>query len=729
LFFAESVCRVLLENARHASKELTSWESGREKSRSKRKPIVEFTMKATTSSKRLLPYLLVIIGAYGMPLPACAQTATVVQAPVWISKPDVAAFEKIENERLAAGQRAIEQILAVKGAHTVENTLVLYDEVVRQYNTAGYLSGLMQQVHPDAKFRDSATAMTSKVGAAGSSLALNQGVYKALAAIDLSGVDPATKYYVQRQLLEFRLAGVDKDDATRARLKTLLDKLTDLQSAFDRNISDDQRSISVDSASELDGLPDDYIDAHKPGPDGKIKITTNYPDAFPVLTFAKSDAVRKRLYLEFDNRAYPKNREVLMDMVRARFEIASIIGYSSWADYNAADRMIGSAKNVSDFIQQVDAVAKPVAQREYTMALEEKRKLEPNAKGISDYEVFFLREVVRRSKFDFDSASVRPYLPYERVKKGVLDTAAKLFNLSFIQEQGVPAWDPSVETWDVFDQGKMIGRMYLDMHPREGKFSHAEMTPVLDGIRGKQVPEAVLVCNFPVPSADNPGLMDYNDVVTFFHEFGHLMHWILGAQQWAGISGISMEADFGEAPSEMLEEWMHSPQVLATFARHYKTNEVIPAELVARMNRADAFGRGGWVTRQNVFTTVSFDLYNRKPEAVDPDVISANDQRRYSLFMPTPGIHDYASFGHLAGYSSAYYTYLWDKVIAEDFVTQFDRKNLLAPGPAAKYRRLVLEPGGSMSANDLVKNFLGRPQNMEALKQWMSEQFEAAPAK
>jgi Zn-dependent oligopeptidase len=150
---------------------------------------------------------------------------------------------------------------------------------------------------------------------------------------------------------------------------------------------------------------------------------------------------------------------------------------------------------------------------------------------------------------------------------------------------------------------------------------------------------------------------------------------------------------------------------------------------VARMNRANAFGRGGWVTRQNVFTTISFDLYNRKPDAVDPDTISVNDQRHYSLFVPTPGIHDYASFGHLAGMSSGYYTYLWDKVIAEDFVTQFDRKNLLAPGPAAKYRRLVLEPGGSMPANDLVKNFLGRPQNMEALKQWMSEQFEPAPAK
>lgn len=687
-------------------------------------------MTMTTLPKRLPALFLCLAAVLVISAGASAQTVTIAQAPVWINKPDIAVFEKMENDRLAAGQRAIDRILSLKGAHTIENTLVPYDEIVRQYNAAGYLAGLLQQVHPDAKYRDAATGMTSKVGEAYSSLALNQGVYKALAAVDISGADPATRYYVERQLLEFRLAGVDKDDETRARLKKLLDKLTDLQSAFDRNISDDQRSITVDSADDLDGLPKDYIDAHKPGPDGKIKISTNYPDAFPVLTFGKSDAVRKRLYIEFDNRAYPKNREVLMDLIRARQEIASIIGYSTWADYNAADRMIRSAKNIGDFIQQVDSAARPVAQREYALLLAEKQKIRPDAKDISDYEGYFLRELVRRSQFNFDSTSVRPYLPYERVKKGVLDTASKLFNISFMQEHGVPAWDPSVETWDVFDQGKMIGRVYLDMHPRPGKFSHAEMVAVLDGVRGKQLPEAVLVCNFPVPSGDDPGLMDYNDVVTFFHEFGHLVHHILGGQQqWAGVAGISMESDFSEAPSEMLEEWMHSPQVLATFAKHYKTNEPIPAELVARMNRADAFGRGSWALRQNVFTAVSFDLYNRKPDAVDPDVISRDDSSRYSLVKPTPGIHDYASFGHLAGYSSAYYTYLWDKVIAEDFVTQFDRKDLLASGPAARYRHLVLEPGGSMSANDLVKNFLGRPQNMDALKAWMSEQFEPAPAK
>jgi thimet oligopeptidase len=223
--------------------------------------------------------------------------------------------------------------------------------------------------------------------------------------------------------------------------------------------------------------------------------------------------------------------------------------------------------------------------------------------------------------------------------------------------------------------------------------------------------------------------MDYGDVETFFHEFGHLMHHILGGQQqWAGISGIAMESDFVEAPSQMLEEWIRSPQVLAKFARHYKTGEPIPADLVARMNRASAFGRGVWVDRQNSLTAISYDIYKTKPDAVDLDTVTLDDSRRYTLFTPLPGTHHWASFGHLGGYSSAYYTYLWDKVIAEDFFLQFDRQNLLAGDAPMRYRRVVLEPGGSMSADDLVKNFLGRPQNMTALQHWMSEEFAASSA-
>ena len=663
-----------------------------------------------------LPFLLAAI--------LSAQRVTVSQPTMWASKPDVTAFEKIETDRLAAGQRAIDTLLAVKGPRTIENTLIPFDEAVRQNNSAGYFAGLMEQVHPDASFRDHATAMLTKAAAAQTAIALNRDVYAALAALDLSQADSATRYYVQHELLRFRLAGVDKDDATRARLKKLNDQSTEQQSMFDRNISDGKKVVEADP-SELEGLPQDYIDRHKPGADGKIHITTDYPDSLPVFTFAKSDALRRRLTLAFNTRAYPKNQEVLTSLMKTRYEIATLLGYSNWADYHAADKMIAKGQNIADFIQQVNEASRPLAQREFAMLLAEKQKTNPGAKEIWDYERSYLLELVRRSRYDFDSQSVRPYFPFMQVKQGILDAAAELFHVSFQQEPNVPSWDPSVETWIVIDHSQPIGRFYLDMHPRPGKFSHAEMAAVLDGIRGKQLPEAILVCNFPAPTATDPGLMDYGDVETFFHEFGHLMHHILGGQQpWAGISGISMESDFVEAPSQMVEEWIRSPQVLAKFARHYKTGEPIPAELVARMNRANAFGRGAWTARQNALTAVSYNIYKTKPEDVNLDAVTLEANRRYTLFTPLPETHQWASFGHLGGYSSAYYTYLWDKMIAEDFFLQFDRQNLLAGDAPMRYRRIVLEPGGSMSANDLVKNFLGRPQNMTALQHWMSEEFD-----
>ena len=660
---------------------------------------------------------------------AAAQDLLKSQPPLWAEKPDVAAFEKVENERLSAAQRTIDAIVAVKGPWTIENTLGPYDEASRQLNAAIYFARLMQAVHPSADYRDHATTMVSKTSAANVALSLNRDVYHALASLDLSAADVATRYYVQRQLLEFRLAGVDKDDATRARLKQLNDQLTEEQSQFERNISDDQRSIDVANSSELEGLPQDYIDRHKPGADGKIHLSTNYPDFFPVESFAKSDDLRRRLYLAFSNRAYPKNSDVLRSMMQTRYEIATLLGYSSWADYNAADKMIRTGQNIADFIQQVDATSRPDAKREFAMLLDEKQKIHAGAKEIWDYEGSYYSELVRRSQYGFDSQSVRPYLPYAKVKQGILDTASKLFQVSFRQEQNAPAWDAMVETWDVIDHGKAIGRFYLDMHPRPGKFTHAEMSPVLDGIRGKQLPEAILICNFPAPTASDPGLMEYGDVQTFFHEFGHLMHWILGGQQqWAGVSGITMESDFVEAPSQMLEELIRSPQVLASFAHHYQTGEPIPADLVARMNHASAFGRAGWVSRQNCYTAISFDVYKAKPQDVDLDAVYHDDASRYSLSSTSPDTHPYDAFGHLAGYSSAYYTYLWDKVIAEDFFAQFDPHNPLAGDTPMRYRRLVLEPGGSVSANDLVKNFLGHEQNTTAFEHWMGEEFQDSSA-
>jgi thimet oligopeptidase len=562
--------------------------------------------------------------------------------------------------------------------------------------------------------------MTRKVSVAQTALSLNRGVYQALAAVPVARADPPTRYYLRRQLLEFRLAGVDKDDAMRERLKVLNDELTEEQSAFERNINDGQKTVEVRDASELSGLPQDYIDGHKPDKDGVIHITTSYPDYIPAMKFAVSDDLRRRLFLAFDTRAYPKNRDVLMKMLRTRYEIATSLGYKSWADYNAADKMIGNGARIAEFIRDLDQAVRPVAEREFQMLLAEKRKSDSRATTIGLQEKSYYQEQVRRSSFNFDSQSVRPYLPYGRVKQGILGTAATLFHVTFRQEPSVPAWDPSVETWLVIDGGKVVGRFYLDMHPRPGKFSHAEMMAVLDGIRGKQLPEAVLICNFPQPTSQDPALMEYGDVQTFFHEFGHLMHSILGGQQsWAGISGITMEADFVEAPSQMLEEWIQSPQVLASFA--------IPADLVRRMKRASAFGRASYVGQQNGYTALSYEIYDAKPQDVDLDAIAISGTVKYTLFTPLADTHMYASFGHLAGYSSAYYTYMWDKVIAEDFFEQFDSKNLLAGDAPLRYRRTVLEPGGSVSANDLVMNFLGRPQSIAALQRWMAAEFDPEP--
>jgi thimet oligopeptidase len=655
-----------------------------------------------------------------------AQEMPKSQPPLWSAQPDIAAFEKMENDRLAAAQRAIDQIVAVEGSRTIENTVVPYDEAFQQIDGAMNIAELIQQVHPDAAFRDHATAMETKASTAQTALSLNRNVYRALSSLDVSKADPATRYYVQRQLLEFRLAGVDKDDATRAKLKKLQEQLTEDRSRFGRNISDDVKVIEIADASELDGMPQDYIDNHKPGPDGKIHITADEPDSI-ILDLAKSDDLRRRFFEARRSRAYPKNRDVLEDMMRIRYEITTLLGYPSWADYSSADRMIASGNNIEKFVAGLETAARPTAQREFAVLLAEKRKTDPEAVAIATYDSSRLFELVRRSQYDFDSSSVRPYMPYKQVKRGIMDTAATLFHVTFRQEMNVPAWDPSVETWDVIDNGKMIGRFYLDMHPRPGKHGHPEMATVLDGIRGKQLPEAALVCSFPEPTAADPGLMEYEDVVNFFHEFGHLMHHILGGQQpWAGISGIAMETDFWEVPSQMLEEWMHSPQVLASFAHDYKTGKPIPADLVARMNRASAFGRAIDVTFQNAMSAVSYNVYNGRPEKVDLEAIFPDAFRRYTLLAPVPAdAHMYANFIYLAG--DRYYTYMWDLVIAEDFFQQFDQHDLFAGDTPMRYRRLVLEPGGSMSANDLVKNFLGRPQNTTAFQKWMGEEFESAP--
>jgi thimet oligopeptidase len=672
--------------------------------------------------------VLVLAAALTAGVPAAslaAKTAPTVMrpdAPFWAAKPNAAGFAKMEAERLAVARKAIDRVVAVKGVRTVANTLVPYDEAILQLDAAAAQAELMENVHPDSAMRAIAEEARQKASALATEISLDRRVYDALTALDLSKADPETQYYVQRELRDFKLAGVDKDKATRTKIKAVRDTLVKIGQEFYRNIRGDVRTIQVASAADLDGLPTDYIANHKPGADGKITLNINYPDYIPVMTYAKSDDVRKRLYMEFQNRAYPKNLEVLDRMIETRNELANLIGYSTWADYITANKMVGSSKNARDFIDKIVGVSGASADRDYQVLLRRKQKDVPAASTVSFWETNYWSEMVRKSDYDFDSQSVRPYFPYEEVKSGVLEVSSKLFGVTFKQVKDTPVWDPSVECWEMSEGGKLVGRFYLDMHPRANKYNHAAQFGVRTGVAGRQIPEAALICNLAGGEAGDPGLCEFNDVDTFFHEFGHLLHTLFaGHHRWCGVGGIRTEDDFAEAPSQMLEEWMRDPATLATFAKHYRTGEPIPAAVVTQMNRANDFGKGLVVRRQMVYADLSLSIYDRDPKQVNTNTMMAELVKKYQPYAYVEGTHFQCAFEHLENYPGYYYTYMWSLVIAKDMFSQFDRSDLLSPVVAKRYRDAVLTPGGSAPAAKLVADFLGRPFSFDAYQAWLNE--------
>ena len=630
------------------------------------------------------------------------------------------------SARLAAHESALSALLAVEGARTPENSLLLFDKAIQELSLAGAQAGILNSVARDKAVRDQAQTEAQRVAMAGSALSLNREVYDALTAIELEGASPATKHFMERTLLGYRLAGVDKDQATRARLQALNEKATMLSLEFSRNIQEGGKTIEA-APEELEGLPADYITRHPAEKDAsgreRVTLTTDPPDMMPVMTFGASAALRERMFLAYNTRAYPANRQILLDLLATRQEIASVLGFRSWADLATADQMMESAANARTFLARLDEASRDGARHEHEQVLEFARGREPELSEIDITSRGYWYEQFRRAQFDFDSQSVRPYFPYAKVEAGVLETAARLFKVEF-RRSSAAAWHEAVSVYEVFDGGRLAGRFYLDMHPREGKNKWFSATPVVTGVRGRVLPEAGLICNFPGGDGNDPGLLQYSDVVTFFHEFGHLMHALLGGHtEWAGLSGFATEGDFVEVPSQMLEEFFRDEKLLQAFAKHYETGEVLPAELIRSMKRAGAFGRADWVRSQLYYTTLSLDLHDRDPEGLDPDAVTRELYRDFQPWTWLEGNRMYASFGHLIGYSSNYYTYLFDKVIALDFFGQFDNKDLLGCEAGARYRKAVLEQGGSKPGREMVRDFLGRDEEFAAFAKWLNEEF------
>jgi thimet oligopeptidase len=619
----------------------------------------------------------------------------------------------LEERGRGSLRTAADRIAALKEAEPGDAAILqVWNDAGIALANAFSVTSLMSSVHPVPAMIDLAEAIEVEARRFSSDLYLDRDVYDRLVSVPTETLDAGAARMLADALRAFRRSGVDLDEESRGRLRDLNERETALAQAFSRNIRDGRREALV-PAGALEGLPPDYVEAHPADDEGRVRITTEYPDVHPFLTHSRDADARRAVAMEYFNLAWPENDQVLGDLLRLRDEKAKLLGYPNWADFDAEIKMIGSGAEIEKFIDRIAAEALDAGRRD--LAVLEERGAQEGIDRIDLSNWRYCFEAVKREQYGVDAQEVRRYFEFSRVMQGLLDVTSRLFGLTY-EPVDAPTWHEEVASYDVHLDGpdgssQRLGRIHLDLHPRDHKFNHAAQFDLVPGVRERQLAEGVLVCNF------NRGLMEHQEVVTLFHEFGHLMHHVLaGRHEWVRFSGVATEWDFVEAPSQMLEEWAWDASVLQVFAKDADGNP-IPDDLVDRMRAADEFGKGFLARTQMFYAAVSYKFYVEVPDDLTARLFELYPE--YSLVAPLEGTHFHTGFGHLEGYGPGYYTYMWSLVIAKDLFSAFDRDNLFDTEVSYRYRDTVLAPGGSKDAAELVEDFLGRPYNTDAFSAWL----------
>jgi thimet oligopeptidase len=574
-------------------------------------------------------------------------------------------------------------------------------------------ASVMAEANPDPAIREAGDTCQQRTSDVMTRLSLSRPVYERLSSIDTTALNEREAFLLARTLRDYRRSGIDKDEQTREKVRAINADLAEISTAFSKNLREIQGKVVLESVDALMGMPQDYIDAHQPDENGQITITTDYPDTGPIYSYSPNEALRKELRKVDADRAYPENVEPLRQLLEKRYELATLLGYPNWAAYVTEDKMTGSPEVAEAFLSRVETAATDAAGIEYQRLLAKLVETQPDADSVPEWSSSYLAEQIRQSDYALDSQEVRQYFAYDNVRSGIFSLVQDLFGVEIRDWADAPVWDESVTAHEMYRNGELIGRFFLDMHPRDGKYKHAAAFPIRFGPTSDGVPVGALMCNFPAGD-HTTGLMEHRQVETFLHEFGHLIHGMFSGQpDFANLTMGNLEWDFIEAPSQMLENWVWDYDTLAKFAVN-ADGETIPRELVAKMNAARDFGTGLGTLRQLIYAGVSLNYYNRPPDEVDFDEIWNERQSALSPFEALPDVHRYASFGHLDGYSAIYYTYQWSLAIATDMFTEFEKNGLRDPDTAARYRDNVLAPGSSKPAAELVHDFLGRDWTPEA---------------
>ncbi|MFA6092231.1 MAG: M3 family metallopeptidase [Elusimicrobiota bacterium] len=674
--------------------------------------------------------------------PACAQPAAL---PVVGGLPDFNVraqdmgplFEK-SKQRLIAALDAAAALPA--GKRTFENTVAAVEAAYADFNEALVPLTFLSQVSADKAVRERAFELEKEVDALRVDFGAREDVYKAVKEYAAKGeaLKGEDARLLADLLLNFRRNGLELAQQERDKLKSLRKRLSELELSFQNNVKED-RTVLEAGRKELEGAPPEFLKELPSAGEGRVRVPLDYPHYTTIMETVKSPELRKKAEFLFNNKAADKNIPILKETLEKRRELARLLGYASFAHYQTAyRRMAKSPERVKAFLERLKALLAAQAQKDLRELLELKRQEEPGALSIGNEDVtgligqqlgYYPRRYIE-SKYEVDAAQVRSYFPVDRVVREALSIHEELYGLEFKE---VPAhspttaagpadsWHPEVRLFEVRDKasGTRIAWFYLDLYPREGKYNHMAAFDILVGRelpgKGYRAPVSAMVGNFTRAEGKKPALMNHDEVETFFHEFGHIMHQTLTRGRYPRFSGSNTALDFVEAPSQMPENWVWDPAVLERISGHYQDPaKKLPKDLLAKMIAARQALAGLSNLRLVALSLLDLELHG--PEAV-PDASSVTDRvfREAGYLPPTPGTHFEARFGHImGGYAAGYYGYLWSRVYAQDMYSRFEKEGVLSPGTGMDYRRKILERGSSIEEEESLKDFLGREPGEEA---------------
>ncbi len=598
-----------------------------------------------------------------------------------------------------------------------KNTMLAFESAVSDFSEAVQVPIMLAYVSDNEHLRTAGQELELKISQYSVDLFTREDVFGALNEYAGKGerLDEVDARLLEKTLRDFKRNGLGLEPRKKNKVKKLMKEIIGLELQFSKNLREVNDTLEV-TAAELKGLPEDYKARLKQTEKGGYLVTMNTPDYVPFMDSAEDGDARRRLEHKVNNRCVPVNIELMEKAIALRRNLGKLLGYQSFADYMLADRMAKNSETVFKFMERTQAKLKKKGRKELRARLKLKGGED---KVLRAWEWRYYNNLLKKSKYSIDHEKIKEYFPLETVVKGMFEVFGEVFGASFVPAQ-LPVWHKDVRAYEVKNaDGSVAAYFYFDLFPREGKYKHAACFGIRHGREladgSYELPAAAIVSNFPPPSGEAQPLLKFDDVVTLFHEFGHVTHNIFTKAKYGKFSGTSVSRDFVEVPSKMLENWAYDPAVLRRISGHFKDPaEKLPEALIKKLIDAKNMDSGLVYLRQIFFSLLDLRYHTARGK-VDTTKVYDKMMKKISLIPLSPDCHPQANFGHLmGGYEAGYYSYLWSEVIAQDLFGAFETAGVMNPETGAKYRELILAPGGSYDEAAQVAKFLGRPAGEDA---------------